>query len=270
MKLLRLNRVTKYSLSMLVVFMISGSCKFSMKENSEPLVEANVSLISKIYSSSFLKNGNYNANNLIDRKASSWCEGVSDDGKGEVVSIEFKSSVHLSDFWIYNGFHNRKHWVANNRVKEVEITLFNGSKFVHGKVIELDDEVENKISANYIADKINFRIISTYSGYRDNDTCLNEISFENISKKILRSESCIIEMQWVALDGIPRPDWFSTACLNRDAEHCENSMGYEHSPNKSCADKGYKFICRYSKSKYSIQKKSECPYYYNGAELIRL
>ncbi|WP_154643625.1 NADase-type glycan-binding domain-containing protein [Leptospira interrogans] len=241
-----------------------------MKESNQSLLVANLSLISKIYSSSFLKNGNYNANNLIDQKASSWCEGVADDGKGEAVSIEFKSPVQINDFWIYNGFHNRKHWVANNRVKEIEITLFKGGQFVHGKVIKLDDDVENKISASYVADKINFRIISTYSGYRDNDTCLGEISFENISKKIIKSESCFVEMQWVALEGTPQPTWFSTGCLNLDDAECEGQMGREYSHSKSCADRGFKFICRYGRSKFMIKKQSECPYYYPGAELIRL
>lgn len=85
---------------------------------------------------------NYAAAKAVDRKLSTaWCEGKRGNGIGESLSIQFKPVV-AEGIFILNGFAaTRYHYYANNRIKDVEITL----KYRNGRTKKLKRRLKDNL-----------------------------------------------------------------------------------------------------------------------------
>lgn len=149
--------------------------------------------------------GRYGAQNLFDQNDSTaWVEGRNHDGIGEKIVVLNNGVV--SHLQIVNGYaKNRKIFMANNRIRELRIKVYNIRMPSEGNVTEnavpvviLDQELEmktdlkdqpetqlislpRKVDGNFAFE---LTIASVYKGTKYRDTCLSELQFINQPDKI--------------------------------------------------------------------------------------
>lgn len=161
--------------------------------------------------------GKYGAQNLFDRdKNTCWAEGVKGPGVKEYIYLDTPSNA--LGISIINGYaKSERMFKKNNRVKNIQITLYKLTHPKKGKITELYTPMKaKKISPPYkrqLKDSdspqqiyfpkqwknliknnkttaIQIKILSVYKGRKGNDTCLSEISFFNDSpSKLFLSEN---------------------------------------------------------------------------------
>jgi len=133
----------------------------------------------RLSTSSYLSNSQmYAADNLFDKSLhTAWVEGAKVEGIGEWVLIKFDYSKKIEDIGIFNGYQkSARLFEDNNRVRELEISVSDGSK----KVVTLQDVKDVEwIPLNKRIQWIKFKIVSVYRGGKYNDTCLTEIIFSH-------------------------------------------------------------------------------------------
>jgi hypothetical protein len=133
----------------------------------------------KVSSSSYLNNATiYAPDNLFDKSLhTAWAEGAKNEGVGEWALIKFDYDKKIDDIGIFNGYQkNTNLFEDNNRVKELEISISDGTK----KIVTLEDAKDVQwIPLNKQTQWIKFRILSVYKGKKYNDTCLTEIIFSH-------------------------------------------------------------------------------------------
>ena len=140
---------------------------------------ASVGNIESIEGTSTSKYGGYryHIENLLDNNpGTSWCEGTSDEGVGESISIDFRSIVEIESILISNGLGDKKYFPLNNRVRILSIK--SGDKTIDE--ITLSDQMEMKLynfKKIHKLKNLTMTINSVYKGSGINETCLSEISF---------------------------------------------------------------------------------------------
>jgi hypothetical protein len=137
------------------------------------------SLIDSITADSTLshQNDRYNAGNLIKNDNSSWAEGEDDFGKGVKISIRFKQTVTIKEFYIKNGYGDYRYYKDNNRVR----MLLVGRDNYGAMTTVLDDNPgyqKISFSAPVTVRTLFLTIVGVYEGDRFNDTCLTHITFK--------------------------------------------------------------------------------------------
>lgn len=152
------------------------------KEKQIPIEASKAELIS-IQASSSLKDSkdNYNVNHLSDKSNKSWCEGNSDIGIGETITILYKNSqkVLVENLYIKNGFGETKYYSMNGRIKELKVLV---DDIDIGLIVVPDSPQKEviKFPKPLEGNKFTFEIVSTYPG-KLKDTCIAEFSLVDFS-----------------------------------------------------------------------------------------
>ncbi len=168
------NVVTLFTIFMCSVF------AFAEEEIQIKKVAASSTLVEKGKSADF-----YRAENLTDNSYKSWVEGKNDDGIGEIITIEFEKPLsNLSSIGFRNGYGDLKYYYANNRVKDISVTL-NDEFTIKTTLKDRFDIIFYHLyytsEYNKPISKVTIEIDSVYKGQKYSDTCLSEIFFKNVS-----------------------------------------------------------------------------------------
>jgi len=128
-----------------------------------------------------------------------WVEGKEGDGIGESISYKFENnSPRVTQIYINNGYvKSDKIWLANNRVKELEVLVNN----IPYAMLSLDDTWQKQMfqlpdslgrfESKYLTEDnpngelrkswtLTFRIVSVYPGTKYQDTAISEIFFSGV------------------------------------------------------------------------------------------
>lgn len=122
----------------------------------------------------------YAPKNVKDRKQSTaWFEGDEGSGLGAWVMLDLGQSQSVTGLRIWNGFWlNEDMWARNNRVKDLEIELSDGSKHSFSlkdeKVIE-----EVRFPSTVTTQTVKLRIKGIHRGNTFNDTAISEVQVFN-------------------------------------------------------------------------------------------
>lgn len=123
----------------------------------------------------------YRVQHLSDRTWATWCEGEKDDGIGTTITMEkLYSDMTLSKLYVKNGFGLRKYWKVNNRVKDITIENERGQE----ATVTLKDTADFQtvtVSPELKGSKFTLTIKSVYRGTKYRDTCISELSTDNVS-----------------------------------------------------------------------------------------
>jgi hypothetical protein len=137
----------------------------------------------KISASSELKERNilYAASNLFHTDfLLPWAEGVTGDGTGQTVKIEFEQGLNfgLNGLYISNGYvdYNRPYlYEYNNRIKKMRIHYIGHDEY---RDFELEDTCHFQyinIGIDYNPKIVVIEIQEVYKGSKWDDTCINNI-----------------------------------------------------------------------------------------------
>jgi hypothetical protein len=152
-------------------------CGFRSQSDQSSFVDT------KITASSELRENNiiYRAANLFNKEnLIPWAEGVSGDGIGQTISIEFKMPLAsgLNGIYISNGFidYNRPYlYEYNSRIKKIRISYMGCNEY---KEFEIEDDPNFQyinLDINYRPNIVLIEIVEVYKGSKWEDTCINNI-----------------------------------------------------------------------------------------------
>jgi hypothetical protein len=135
----------------------------------------------KISTSSFLIENDieYSGNNLLmSIKDGPWVEGVSGDGIGEYIELDYSESYlnEINGIVISNGFvseNNPDLYIKNNRVKRILIEGDNGRFRNEYDILDTANLQTIRFPIN--VSKIKITILDIYKGTTWDDTCINMI-----------------------------------------------------------------------------------------------
>ncbi|SHJ67102.1 hypothetical protein SAMN05444000_111105 [Shimia gijangensis] len=126
----------------------------------------------------------YNTHSMSDDDMrTAWCEGVSGNGIGEALAIEWDGAGPLQTLWISNGYAKNSGSFSNNgRIKDVTVALWRAgasdSDYTTFQYQLEDHGVEQPINMPFPQNELRrlvLRIDSVYPGAKWQDTCINEI-----------------------------------------------------------------------------------------------
>ncbi|MCK6505332.1 discoidin domain-containing protein [Myxococcota bacterium] len=122
----------------------------------------------------------YEAASIKDRKQSTaWFEGDSGSGLGAWVEVQLDGSQTVTGFRVWNGYWlTYDMWQRNNRAKEIEVLLSDGSQ--HD--FTLSDEMKPqdiRFPKAVTTSSVKIRIKGIYKGTTFNDTALSELQVFN-------------------------------------------------------------------------------------------
>jgi hypothetical protein len=137
----------------------------------------------KITASSELKENdiNYRADNLFNKgNLAPWVEGVSGDGIGQAIRIEFKTPLvfGLNGIYISNGFidYNRPYlYEYNNRIKKIRVSYIGYNEYKEFEIEDIPNFQYIHLDMNYKPNIVLIEIVEVYKGSRWEDTCINNI-----------------------------------------------------------------------------------------------
>lgn len=123
----------------------------------------------------------YDALNAFDGKSDTiWCEGKSDSGTKETLTVTFYESITIDEIRIINGFAHKDLYKKNNRVKKLNIACVD-EDWGPTADFTLKDGCEDFQSIHLEEDAkataVIFTIEDVYRGTKYNDTCIAEIRF---------------------------------------------------------------------------------------------
>lgn len=125
---------------------------------------------------------NNSASALVDNNLeTSWQEGVSGDGLGESVMLDFGHDVEVAGLELYLGNHRTDEWFYKNNVPQQVTVMCYGA--ADGEVAEFKVEKEShQRGATYVilnrpvqARYVEIFIDSVYKGSKYDDTCIAEV-----------------------------------------------------------------------------------------------
>ena len=128
------------------------------------------------------KEADYDPRNVFDGKIeTSWCEGKSDDGIGEYISITLNNHMAITSISMVNGSgKSEESYYNNNRVASLKITSDTGGSVV----VNFDDN-----NMDYQTQEIDisgrtfkFIINSVHKGKTFRDTCISEIKLKAVDR----------------------------------------------------------------------------------------
>lgn len=114
---------------------------------------------------------------VIDGKLlTAWVEGVTGQGIGESITLEFDSNYTINGFVTDAGFQKSEElYKKNSRPSQLKVSFTDGTS----KTYYLDDingEQDFKLESPVVSNNITFTIVSVYSGSKFEDTVISEIS----------------------------------------------------------------------------------------------
>lgn len=118
----------------------------------------------------------YAVKNVKDRKQSTaWFESETGSGLGSWVQLDLDGTQSVVGFRIWNGYWlTSEMWQRNNRVKELEVELADGTK--HHFTLTDDMKVEElRFPSSVQTSSLKFRIKGIYKGSTFADTSISEI-----------------------------------------------------------------------------------------------
>ena len=123
----------------------------------------------------------YDALNAFDGKSDTiWCEGKSDSGTKETLTVTFYEPITIDEIRIINGFAHKDLYKKNNRVKKLNIACVD-EDWGPAADFTLKDGCEDFQSIHLEEDAkataVIFTIEDVYRGTKYNDTCIAEIRF---------------------------------------------------------------------------------------------
>lgn len=118
----------------------------------------------------------YQADNLFDnRRNTAWVEGVSGNGIGEYLSIEFDTPQTVRHLELINGYtKSNPTFMKNSRINELIITASNG-KTLKVKLKDVQRWQQIPMEGFEQVEWIQLRIGSAYPGTKYEDTALTEL-----------------------------------------------------------------------------------------------
>ncbi len=123
-------------------------------------------------------NPKYPLANLMDgRDNTAWVAGRQGSGAGEYLMISFASPRQVGVVKLVPGYNKSNDiWLANNRLKEIELEFSDGST----QRAEFDGEQRShRINIGKTGLQwIRINILQTFPGERWADTCISELAFE--------------------------------------------------------------------------------------------
>lgn len=121
----------------------------------------------------------YNAWKVTDRDpATCWCEGKSDDGLNESITLVFDKTYLINQISLMNGLcADEELFYKNSRVRTITVSFSNGESFDYDCQDGWNNR-QNTITLNrgVEASSITITVKSVYQGRNYNDTCISEIS----------------------------------------------------------------------------------------------
>ena len=128
------------------------------------------------------KETDYDPRNVFDGKIeTSWCEGKSDDGVGEYISITLNNHMALTSISFVNGSgRSEESYYNNNRVASLKITSDTGGSVV----LNFDDNTIDYQTRDLEISGRTFKFIinSVYKGQKFRDTCISEIKLKAVDR----------------------------------------------------------------------------------------
>lgn len=118
----------------------------------------------------------YGAKGIMDRKQSTaWFEGQEGSGLGSWVELDLGSTQKVVGFRIWNGYWlTYDMWQRNNRVKDLEVELSDGTKHSFTLADEMTVE-ELRFPSAVQTSSLKLRVKGIYSGNTFNDTAISEV-----------------------------------------------------------------------------------------------
>jgi len=118
----------------------------------------------------------YSVKNIKDRKQSTaWFESEAGSGLGSWVQVDLGSTQPVVGFRIWNGYWlTTDMWQRNNRVKDLEVELSDGTK--HSFTLTDDMKVEElRFPSPVMTRTLKFRVKGIHKGNTFNDTSISEL-----------------------------------------------------------------------------------------------
>jgi len=164
----------------------------------------------------------YAAKNVKDGKqGTAWFEGDDGSGLGSWVQVNLDGEQTVTGFQIWNGYWlTYDMWQRNNRVKDLEVELADGTK----QSFTLKDDMkpeEVHFPSPVKTSSLKFRIKGIYSGNTFNDTAISEVRvFDDKAEDYLAPTAYTASTTYPAdTDGDYEPDNVGDAIL--DSMWCE-------------------------------------------------
>ena len=120
------------------------------------------------------QNNNYGPANLFQERGA-WCEGTSQSGIGEWITVRFNPSLFFQRIYVINGYAKSVDTFRNNsRVKQFRIDTSSGLV----TYVDLKDNPREQII--HLPQKVNaswirFTVTDIYRGKKYSDTCLSKL-----------------------------------------------------------------------------------------------
>lgn len=111
-----------------------------------------------------------------------WIEGNKDSGIGGYITLELDKEITCDRIEVSPGFFDKRWWMDNNRVKELEVVFGNEKR-----TMQFNDIMEpqsDKFKEPVKFRKISFYIKDVYRAAKSNDTAISEIAFYFKGKKV--------------------------------------------------------------------------------------
>lgn len=147
---------------------------------NEDISDCQAISVSSIYADSVLvssKGNRYEAAYMIDGDtATSWQEGEDGFGEGITFTAGFEGDTTIDYIVIYNGNQkSEKLYANNNRICSLKIIIDGQSANIE-LADTMDPQIIQLVGATAFS-KIQFEIVSVYTGNKYNDTCVAEVQF---------------------------------------------------------------------------------------------
>lgn len=121
----------------------------------------------------------YSIKNVLDSDpGSSWSEGVDGPGIGEFIEFTWEEEEDIQILTLINGYAVGNLYKMNNRVKQMEVTVWDDNGRTAQTLINLQDDRNGEYQVFRIEEKcikIRFTIKDVYKGTHFDDTCIAEI-----------------------------------------------------------------------------------------------
>ncbi|MCE9596853.1 MAG: hypothetical protein K8S54_02705 [Spirochaetia bacterium] len=163
----------------------------------------------------------YGPQNLKDGGTEAWCEGRSDNGVGEKITLKLSEPVQVNSLEIANGIQEEKYFSRNNRVKELSVKGYRNDKELFSDLLTLADKPDLILVPIFHfpyspkVDRVILEIVSIYPGTIGNDTCLTELTWSEQLTPQLSSPQEKGSCRWDADPTRCEDDISYTDCLAR-------------------------------------------------------
>ena len=126
----------------------------------------------------------YSADKAFDGDpATAWVEGTSGNGHGLSLSIEFDKPINADAVEIMPGYFDESRHAEYNRVEKLTVHIGDQGYEVLSFTDEMKPQMKT-LEGLKTFDRIRFEISETYRGSQGDDTCIAEIAFYEMGRKV--------------------------------------------------------------------------------------